>query len=416
MLPKIAKGLSLPVRSINGWLTGMSEELIKQEKISFAVSFPVSDQAKPLEGNVDGVEYYAFPWIKKEFAYSQSTEDYLFSVLKKTVPDVIHIFGTEFPHTLAMVRACERAALVNRVVIHIQGLTSVYAQHFFAALPEKVIHSYSFRDIIKRDNIFHAYRKYQKRGLFETEALQKVSHVFGRTDWDRACTEIIHPDIIYHTCNETLRRTFYEHAWSLQNCERHSIFVSQWDYPIKGFHLLLKALPDLLRRYPDLMVYTTGKNPCEKKGIKNRLKQNYYLIYIRKLIEAYDLKKHIVFLGKELDEQSMCSAFLRAHVFLSPSSIENSPNSLGEAMLLGVPCVSSDVGGVKNMLEHGAEGFIYPYEEFYMITHYISRIFDNDTLALQFSVAARKHAKKTHNPEKNLKDLMQAYKEICSTS
>ena len=412
MLPRIAKSLSMPFRSTNGWLTGLSEELQKEEDAELIVSFPVLTQAAPLEGTADGMEYYGFPWNGKDFHYSQATEDYFYSVLKETKPDLIHIFGTEFPHTLAMVRACERTGLLSHTVISIQGLVSVYAEHFLAALPERVSHAYTFRDFVKRDNVLKAQKKYRSRGKLETEALRKVSHIIGRTDWDRACTEEINSRAIYHFCNETLRKSFYENQWSLESCERHSVFVSQWEYPIKGFHLLLLAMPVLVRTYPDLRVYTTGKSPFERVGFKECLKESSYLVYIKKLIEMYHLKEHIIFLGGELDEKSMCKAFLHAHVFLSPSSIENSPNSLGEAMILGVPCVASDVGGVRNMLIHGEEGFLYPYDEYYMIAHYISRIFEDDELALSFSIAGRVHGKRTHDPHRNLEDLRKAYGEI----
>lgn len=412
MLPRIAKSLSLPFRSTNGWLTGLSEELQKQEDVELIVSFPILTQTSPLEGMAEGIEYYGFPWDGKDFTCSKETESYFYTVLKKVKPDLIHIFGTEFPHTLAMVKACGRAGLVRHTVISIQGLVSVYAEHYQAALPKRVVCAHTLRDVIKRDNILQAQRKYQLRGRLEIEALQRVSHVIGRTDWDQACVEAIHPGISYHFCNETLRSSFYENAWDLKSCERHSVFVSQWGYPIKGFHLLLKAMPELLRRYPDLKVYTTGKSPFERNGIKDRLRESSYQVYIKKLIEQYQLKEHVIFLGGELDEQSMCKAFLRAHVFLSPSSIENSPNSLGEAMILGVPCVSSDVGGVKNMLVHGEEGFLYPYDEHYMIVHYISRIFEEDDLALKISAAGREHGRRTHDPQKNLKDLKRAYCEI----
>ena len=42
-------------------------------------------------------------------------------------------------------------------------------------------------------------------------------------------------------------------------------------------------------------------------------------------------------------------------MFLLPSSCENSPNSLGEAMLLGMPCVASNAGGIPDMLAAGRE-------------------------------------------------------------
>lgn len=413
MLPRIARSLSMPFRSTSGWLTGLSEELRKEREVELIVSFPVLTQAVPLEGSVDGIEYYGFPWSGKDFRYCQVTEDYFYSVLKETEPDLVHIFGTEFPHTLAMVRACERTDLLSHTVISIQGLVSVYAEHFLAALPERVSHAYTFRDFVKRDNVLKAQKKYLSRGKLELEALGKVSHVIGRTDWDRACTAKINSRALYHFCNETLRKSFYENQWSLESCERHSVFVSQWEYPIKGFHLLLRAMPELVRKYPDLKVYTTGKSPFERVGFKERLKESSYLVYIKKSIEMYHLKEHIIFLGGELDEQSMCKAFLHAHVFLSPSSIENSPNSLGEAMILGVPCVASDVGGVRNMLVHGEEGFLYPYDEYYMITYYISRIFEDDSLACRFSGAGRMHAKKTHDPQKNMEDLKESYQKIA---
>lgn len=71
--------------------------------------------------------------------------------------------------------------------------------------------------------------------------------------------------------------------------------------------------------------------------------------------------------------------------------------------------MSSDVGGVKNMLVHGEEGFLYPFEEQYMIAYYIGRIFQEEGLALAFSQAGREHARKTHDPKRNLGNLMGIY-------
>ena len=58
-----------------------------------------------------------------------------------------------------------------------------------------------------------------------------------------------------------------------------------------------------------------------------------------------ELEDKVSFLGP-LNAEQMKAEYLRSNVFLCPSSIENSPNSLGEAQMLGVPCVASYVGGI----------------------------------------------------------------------
>ena len=77
-------------------------------------------------------------------------------------------------------------------------------------------------------------------------------------------------------------------------------------------------------------------------------------------------KVNVRFLGP-FDAPAMRDRYLRTHVYVSPSTIENSPNSVGEAMLLGCPVVSSNVGGVSDLLYHGKEGFLYQTSAPYML-------------------------------------------------
>ena len=101
-----------------------------------------------------------------------------------------------------MVEACEKLNILDKVVISIQGLVSEYAYHYFAYLPSKIVNRYTLRDLIK-GNIRKGRKIFEKRGILEKEALEKVNYVIGRTDWDRACSWDINPNIKYYFNNET---------------------------------------------------------------------------------------------------------------------------------------------------------------------------------------------------------------------
>ena len=108
----------------------------------------------------------------------------------------------------------------------------------------------------------------------------------------------------------------------------------------------------------------------------------------------------------------MKQAYLDANVFVLPSTLENSPNSLGEAMLLGVPSVAADVGGVRNLMAHEQEGFLYRSGDVAALAEQILCLFAMEAEASKLGEAARSHAQATHDPEANLRALMKIYEEI----
>ena len=133
------------------------------------------------------------------------------------------------------------------------------------------------------------------------------------------------------------------------------------------------------------------------------------------MIHKYNLENKVIFLGA-LQAEQMKEHYLNSNVFVSASTIENSPNSVGEAMILGVPTITSDVGGVKEMLVHGMEGYIYPMDEPYMLAYYIDMIFSDDALATKLGKAAKKRAVKNHDRESVAKELMKNYNTIINRS
>lgn len=404
VIPRIARAIGADIRYNGGWLTGFSDTLIEEESISLSICFPFK---KEISGTVDDIRYFGFQ--------NGSCKE-MMDIINLTSPDVIHIWGTESSHSKHMLEAAKQTNMLDHTIVSIQGLISVCARHYYSGLPASAIYKFSARDFVKMDNIALQRRKFIKRGIDENEAIKLSRHFLGRTDWDRACIFRINPEATYHICNESLRASFYTNAakWSPNNCNRHSIFVSQSHYPIKGFHFMLEAMADVVKEFPDAKLYTTGMNPMIN-GFKPLIHKSYYNNYIRKLIRKYKLQDNVIFLGS-LDEEAMCEQYLKANVFVSCSSIENSSNSVSEAMLLGTPVVSSDVGGIHNLLQAPIEGFLYPFNEPYMCAYYIKRIFSDNELALKISRNAYAHANKTHDRTNNKNTLINIYKMFSSTN
>lgn len=420
MLPFIAKSLGQKIIVKEGWLSGLAGKLMaNQEKndITLAICFPASEDLDMVKGDTSlfvknkaqGVEYYIFreDTVHPE-NYDTSLEESLGAVIKDFEPDMIHIFGTEYPHTLACVKAFGHP---ERTLIGIQGLCSAIAEVYMADLPYSVQKKKTFRDILKKDGLFDQQAKFAKRGEYEKEALSLVGHVTGRTDFDREMTQKFAPNAKYHFMNETLRADFYHDTWNIDKIERYSLFLSQGNYPVKGLHYVIDILPEVIEEFEETVVYVAGDVITANDSIKDKIKISGYGKFLLNQIKKNKLQDHIKFVGR-LQSDRMCARFLKSHVFLCPSAIENSPNSVGEAMLLGVPVVSADVGGVHNLVTDQKDGILYPKDKPKRLKDSILRIFEDDKLAVLLSSNAKAHALKTHDPDANYRRLLDIYREI----
>lgn len=412
MLPVIARELGMPYSNKEGWLSGLAERILGQQDrdITLGVCFP-SEKGAALSGKLYEQELYYYGFKEDtvhEERYDSGLETALAQIIRSFQPDIVHCFGTEYGHTLAAVKAFGNP---GRTLVGLQGICYVYADHYLDGVPQKVAGRSLFRDLVKRDNLQKQQKKMWLRGEREKEVLKLTSHVTGRTAFDKQAALLINPNLQYHFMNETMRSNFYGPRWNIEACERHSIFVSQGNYPIKGLHFMLRALAVLKETYPDVRLYVAGDKIVRGASLPERLKLSSYGKYIEDLIHTENLMDQVTFLGP-LNTQEMCRQFLRSHVFASVSTIENSPNSVGEAMLLGVPVVSSQVGGVADMLADHEEGLLYPLLDTAALADAISSIFDSPKLAGQLSEAARQRAFKTHDADTNFDRLLEIYHDI----
>lgn len=404
LLPDICikKGWNIPFSG--GWIESGAKRIKKIEDIQLAIA-TVFDGDEFYTTEINEIQYFLIP--KKSLSKKNFTpnNNYWKIIDREYSPDVVHIHGTEKPHFIT----CLKAFNSSNVVASVQGLVSVCERYYFSGIEEKVLHrNVTFRDRIRFDTFFSQKTKMREKGKFEIELIKDIKNVIGRTSWDKTHTWAINPTAEYYFCNETLRDEFYNHEWRIDNSDKHTIFLSQAHYPLKGLHKMIEALPLILKKFPDTIVYVAGNNFFTNRGWRI----NGYGKLISRLLNKLGVANKVKFTGI-LNEKEMCNQFLKAHVFVCPSSIENSPNSLGEAQLLGVPCIASYVGGVPDMVKDGETGLLYQFEEHEMLAASVCKIFSDDELAKKLSDNEKQIAKLRHDKVKNAKQLHSIYERIC---
>ncbi len=401
-LPEIQSAVGIK-NYTEGWLIGISDQLRKREDIEFHYAFPQKQFKRTFMKEMNGITFWGFYNDRKNWYTVKEENIRIFSnIIKKVNPDIIHIFGTEYPHSLECVSSISDK---GKAVVSLQGLTAELAKVYVQGIP--VVDRFAGR-FVGREYRCLLSEKYDfyRRGINEKKILSSVGNVIGRTEWDKNCVAAINSRCNYYHCNETLREVFYEGAWNPEIIQRYSIFVSQGNYPIKGLHVLISALPFIKNRYPETMVYVAGNREFLEKS-------NSYGKIIKKLIKKYHVEENVRFLGF-LTGEKVKQRLLKTHVAVMPSLLENSPNSVGEAMMLGVPVVASEVGGIPSIMEDRTDGFLYPSGNEKELAKRICSIFANDKLALYFSKSGRKTAKATYDRQQNLERLLGIYYAIES--
>lgn len=397
IFPSLSLSLGLQPPMSGSWMYGLAEKISEQNDIKLTV-VTVYNGKEILEKRIDGIDYILIPMKNKKMWGS---------VFDHVKPQLVHIHGSEFSYGLDLMEQRPE----GKYILSIQGLVSVCADYYLAGLSIKdVIKNITLRDLLKNDNLFQARNKFKKRGVAEKKYFSKVDAILGRTDWDRAHAWALNQNVPYYHCDEMLRKEFYtDEKWSYENCEKNSIFISAANYPLKGFHQVLKAANLVKKTCPDLRIYVAGHKVCGDGTLKSELKLSGYGLYIKKLIRKYKLDQNVIFLGVLTAEQ-MKERYLKSHIFICPSSIENGSNSVSEAQILGVPVIASYVGGVTSTISHKKTGFLYEYGDYKILANYISDFFKTPVLTNKISLNSIKEAKVRHDVEKILNKTIEIYK------
>ncbi|KYP13049.1 glycosyltransferase [Flavihumibacter sp. CACIAM 22H1] len=395
-----------------GWISSLETLVTQTTSIELGIAFfyPMKEDKKILKGNTTYFaialeEKNALSRIKDRFLLNLPTDSKIYKLLKiidQFKPDLIHVFGSE--EVFGMV-----AKYVNTpVVLHIQGILTPYLDNWF---PRGISNGSIFRktpvlDSLRGTGLFFDYRTLSKMASRERQIFSHCKFYMGRTYWDESVSKLLSPGSSYFHCEEVIRPLFNEHHWQMP-AKHTTLKISTTINPniYKGLDIVLKTAVLL------------------KQKAKLDFEWNIYGIHgshtlvklFEELLNGSFESNNVTFHGPVNAEQ-LVEYLCQSHVFVHPSHIDNSPNSVCEAMLLGMPVIAANTGGVASLLVDGEEGLLYPDNDQYLLARHIIELGQDPDKAVGLGQKARTRAVKRHNPQEIIKSLQEIYQAIISNS
>jgi glycosyltransferase involved in cell wall biosynthesis len=318
-------------------------------------------------------------------------------IITEQRPDLIHVHGSESFLGLAL------QGVRIPSVISLQGVIHACLRHAtVCATPADWIRVTATRQTLHGYGAINDVRKHSGRARVELEIMALCDAYMGRTDWDRAVLRSVRPDARYYPCGEVLDDIYYGQPWSDPGPDA-PIFCTSGSSRFKGLQTLLDALV-MYRRM-------TGKSV--RLRVAGAVEGGPFWPAIRRRLADPGLRQTTDLLGM-LPPSALLQELRQASLYVHPSHIDNSPNALCEAMLVGLPCAASFVGGIPSLVEQGKTGLLFHDREPVMLARAIEQLLDDRSMAVRLGAAARRVALDRHDPERVAHAVAQVYREEIS--
>lgn len=380
-----------------GWISSLLKEISHIKDIQINICYIGDDFHKETS---EGIQFYVVPNIEKSYvkkflkyfpltrrSYAKQTEKKYIKIFCKVVedcnPDLIQIFGSESYFGLIA------GKISTPIVLHVQGVLNPYLNAFlppFVSWYSYILSSYLPHVILSK---YCDKCNIEDGAIREKTILKNTNLYFGRTEWDKRIINVYNRQSKYFYCSEILRDPFYKkHNRSIP--QRLKI-VSTISKPLyKGFDLILNTIRVLSENYKlDFEWHIFGN-----------IDNNYYRI--SKSITG-------LYMRGVVDSECIANEISSSTLYFHSSYIDNSPNSVCEAMMIGVPVISTNVGGISSLISDGKNGYLIPSNDSFQAAFLINNIFCDINLNITIGNEAHKTAEKRHDKKTIAKDLINCY-------
>lgn len=393
----------------SSWIESLEKGLVSRPDIELGIAF--SWNSKELEQfQLEGhpTQYFKMPrypfgkWAKLFKRWTCAPEPrkalktYL-EVVDKFQPDVIHFYGTEsiFPLIIPHLKVPS--------IIWFQGNLTVYHDKWTTAFPIRKIFRYEkLWNILNGESIFHDYYRDKQLVKREKEIFSYAQNFSCRTDWDKRLVSVMAPNAKVFHLEEAMRDAFHQNEWHPhRDRDKFVLTTTVRSNTYKGLEVVLAAskllAPLISKKLEWRIIGLAGDDPYVKAS---KVKAKYF--------ESDD---HVKFLGFRSGPE-LAQELLNSDAYVHPTHIDNSPNSVCEAMLMGLPIVATNVGGVPCLLKDHEEGLLVQSGDSYALAGAILEIYKNPRKASRMGENAKVRGKQRNNLDKIIDNLLNIYSEL----
>ncbi|MFC1700724.1 glycosyltransferase family 4 protein [Patescibacteria group bacterium] len=166
--------------------------------------------------------------------------------------------------------------------------------------------------------------------------------------------------------------------------------------PWKGVDMLIEIMPDLISKYNKIKLVIVGDGPELRK--------------LRFLVEELKLENYIIFKGK-ITRLELIDNMNMADLFLLNTNYEGMSHTILEAMKVGVPVITTNIGGNPEIIIDKQTGLLLNYRDMEQWILAISMILDDPDLVKKFVNNAKDSLKK-FNWKNLIKETIDVFKNI----
>jgi glycosyltransferase involved in cell wall biosynthesis len=334
-----------------------------------------------------------------------SNLDRINQVIDSYKPNIIHVFGTE--NCFINIKNYTKIP----VVFHLQGLVTPLVLNFFPPNTSQMsilLSKYFFFQNLLSTSPFFQYKKWINQAKLEKSILKDSKYISGRTNWDSTISKMLSSDSKYFHIDEVLRDEFYlAKMKELKSEYTRTIKIASTISPslykgIDVIFLTLKHLNDFYNIRFEWTVIGVSDNSSIVKYFKNKL-----------LSRSFNSSLFLV--GKK-NASEIVDILNISDLYVHPSRFENSPNSICEAQLIGLPVIAFDTGGISSLILQRETGVLVPNGDILLLANEIYNLSQNIPFSNALSIKANAIATNRNSKYLIKEKVYSMYKHILNDS